>query len=98
MAGHMGDERVTLQNLEVVSTDDSEGLIFVKGGVPGAAGGWVLIQDAAKRARPDDAPYPAQLRGSSTAEDTAEAAPAEAAEEAAPADEPAADADTEKKD
>jgi large subunit ribosomal protein L3 len=93
MAGHMGDERVTLQNLEVVSTDDAAGLIFIKGGVPGAPGGWVYVRDASKRARPDDAPYPAQLRGG------AESAPAEnvpAAE--TPAEETAAEAVTEKKD
>ena len=36
MAGHMGDERVTVQNLKVVSVDASRGLIMVKGGVPGA--------------------------------------------------------------
>jgi large subunit ribosomal protein L3 len=94
MAGHMGDERVTLQNLEIVSTDDSAGLIFIKGGVPGAAGGWVYVRDAAKRARPDDAPYPAQLRGT---EEAAADGPAEAATET-PAEETAAEADTEKKD
>lgn len=35
MAGHMGDERVTVQNLKVVAIDASKGLIMVKGGVPG---------------------------------------------------------------
>ena len=91
MAGHMGDERVTLQNLEVVSTDDAAGLIFIKGGVPGAPGGWVYVRDASKIARPDDAPYPAQLRG------TTENAAADAPATETPTEEPAAEADTEKK-
>ncbi len=105
MAGHMGAERVTLQNLEVVSTDEAEGLIMLRGGVPGAAGGWVYVRDAAKKDRPEDVPYPAALRGSGEAAAEAEAAPAEeAAPEETPADEapaaePAAGADdSEKKD
>ena len=58
MAGHMGDERVTVQNLEVVSTDTGKGLIMVKGAVPGAPSGWVLIRDAVKAPPGDDAPFP----------------------------------------
>ena len=53
MAGHMGDERVTTQNLEVVQTDKDRGLILVRGAVPGAKGGWVLVRDAVKRALPE---------------------------------------------
>src|SRR6185369_1920237 len=48
MAGHMGDERVTTQNLQVVRTDASEGIILVRGAVPGAKGGWLLVRDAVK--------------------------------------------------
>src|SRR3546814_13841911 len=48
MAGHMGDVRVTTQNLMVVSTDVERGLILVRGAVPGSDGGWVLIRDAVK--------------------------------------------------
>jgi large subunit ribosomal protein L3 len=79
MAGHMGDRRITTQNLQVVSTDGEKGLIFVRGAVPGAPGGIVLISDAVKRAMPKDLPMPAQLRGSdaTTSEPTAES-PAEA--------------------
>jgi large subunit ribosomal protein L3 len=62
MAGHMGDRRVTVQSLEVVSTDGERGLIMVKGAVPGAEGGWVLVQDAVKRPLPDGVPFPAALR------------------------------------
>jgi large subunit ribosomal protein L3 len=59
MAGHMGDRRVTVQNLEVVGLDKERGLVLVKGGVPGARGGYVRITDAIKRALPKEAPYPA---------------------------------------
>jgi len=52
MAGHMGDRRRTTQNLEVIRTDVERGLIMVKGAVPGAEGGWVLISDAVKGAAP----------------------------------------------
>src|SRR5260221_5743248 len=59
MAGHMGVERVTVQNLKVVATDVDQGLILIKGAIPGAPGGWVRVTDAVKRARPKDAPFPA---------------------------------------
>ena len=62
MAGHMGGDRVTTQNLKVVATDAARGLIMVSGAVPGSAGGYVLVRDAAKRARPKEAPFPAALR------------------------------------
>lgn len=48
MAGRMGGERVTVQNLEVVDVDTSNGLILVKGAVPGANGSVVLIRSAVK--------------------------------------------------
>ena len=48
MAGHMGQTRVTTQNLEVVSTDDDRGLILVKGAVPGSKGAWIIVRDAVK--------------------------------------------------
>ena len=48
MAGRMGNERVTSQNLEVVRIDPERNLIAVKGSVPGAKGGLVMIRDAAK--------------------------------------------------
>ncbi len=44
MAGHMGDERVTVQNLEVISVDLEAGVLSIKGAVPGARGGLLLIQ------------------------------------------------------
>ena len=48
MAGHMGDERVTVQGLEVVRIDEDKGLILVKGSVPGANGTDVIIKPTAK--------------------------------------------------
>lgn len=61
MAGHMGNSRVTIQNLEVVSTDTNRKLILVKGAVPGAKGSWVLMRDAIKSSLPANVPIPAGL-------------------------------------
>ncbi|MBV8092648.1 MAG: 50S ribosomal protein L3 [Acetobacteraceae bacterium] len=63
MAGHLGDERVTTLNLEVAAVDPEKGLLMVRGAVPGANGGYVLVRDAVKRARPEGVPYPAALAG-----------------------------------
>ncbi len=73
MAGHMGVQRVTMHNLKVVATDGERGLILVKGAVPGAKGGWVLVSDAVKRSLPDEALFPGALRGEKeAAEETPE--------------------------
>lgn len=48
MAGHMGDRQVTKLNLKIHSIDESKGLIFVKGAVPGSRQGIVYIRDAIK--------------------------------------------------
>jgi len=48
MAGHMGDERVTTQNLEVVRIDAERNLLLIKGAVPGANGGQVSVRPAVK--------------------------------------------------
>ena len=77
MAGHMGQTRVTTQNLEVVSTDVDRGLILIKGAVPGSKGAWILVRDAIKSPIPEAAPRPAALRSASngaTAEATNEGA------------------------
>ncbi len=81
MAGQMGRERVTTQNLQIVSTDAERGLILVRGSVPGAKGGWVFLRDAIKRQLPDGVPFPGAFR-----------AP-EGAQADAPAEEPAGEAD-----
>jgi large subunit ribosomal protein L3 len=59
MAGHLGVERITTQNLVVAGHDAERGLLLIKGAVPGSAGGYVLVRDAVKRARPAEAPFPA---------------------------------------
>jgi large subunit ribosomal protein L3 len=61
MAGHMGDKQRTQQNLEVVRTDAARGLIFVKGSVPGAKNGWLLVRDAVKLPVPEGAPFPGAI-------------------------------------
>ena len=61
MAGHMGDERVTVQNLKVVSVDADKGLMMVKGGVPGSENGWVYVTDAVKKVSSVKLPMPAGL-------------------------------------
>ncbi len=92
MAGQLGNERVTTQNLEVVETDVDRGLILVKGAVPGAKGGWVFLRDAVKRKLPEGVPYPGAFKAPDTpaAEDAAPDTPAAdevAAAPEAPADE-----------
>ena len=48
-AGHMGDDRVTAQGLKVVLVDAERNLIAVRGAIPGAKGGLVLIKEARKQ-------------------------------------------------
>ncbi len=107
MAGQMGNERVTTLNLRVVKTDVERGLIMVRGAVPGAKGGWILLRDAVKKALPEDAPVPGAFRGGQggdakpKAEDegvseTPEAAEAPAEDNAESAEAPAAEAAPEK--
>ena len=67
MAGHMGDRRITTQNLKVVRTDVERGLIMVEGAVPGAKGGWIQIKDAVKKAAPKGAAVPGSFKAASAA-------------------------------
>jgi large subunit ribosomal protein L3 len=62
MAGHLGVEQVTTQNLRVVQTDVARGLILVEGSVPGFAGGWISVRDAVKKPLHKDAPLPGKFR------------------------------------
>lgn len=50
LAGHLGHERVTIQNLTVVKVDVENNLIAIKGAIPGPKGGIVVIADAVKKA------------------------------------------------
>ncbi len=63
MAGHLGQDRITTLNLEVAAVDADRGLLLIKGSVPGAKGGYILVRDAVKAERPADAPFPAALAG-----------------------------------
>jgi large subunit ribosomal protein L3 len=76
MAGHMGTNRVTIQNLEVVRIDAARNLVLVRGAVPGAKGAWLELKDAVKGVKVDAVPTPAVLRGVSKIEaDVSDAAP-----------------------
>lgn len=68
MAGHMGDVRVTTQNLKIVSTDDDRGLILIRGSVPGSKGSFVMVTDAVKKSVPEAAPFPAGIRAGTAAD------------------------------
>jgi large subunit ribosomal protein L3 len=87
MAGHMGADRVTTQNLRVVQLDVERGLVLVEGSVPGHAGNWIFIRDAVKKALPADAPKPGKFR---LAEAAAE--PAVETQAPAPAETPSSEA------
>ncbi len=84
MAGQMGNARTTVQNLEVVATDSERGVILVKGGVPGAKGGYLTVRDAHRHPLPEGVPFPAAIRGQG---EEAPAEPEEAPAEEAPAEE-----------
>lgn len=62
MAGHLGDERVTTQNLVIAKIDKERGLVMVRGAVPGSKGGWVVVRDAVKKAAHADAPKPGAFK------------------------------------
>ena len=83
MAGHLGNERVTTQNLQVVAVDEEDNLILVKGPVPGSKNGWVLVRDAVKKPLPKEAPKPAGLKAQKAQAAAQDASDAPAAENAA---------------
>ncbi|MGE0424368.1 MAG: 50S ribosomal protein L3 [Reyranellaceae bacterium] len=68
MAGHLGVERVTTQNVKVVSTDEAKGLILIQGAVPGHNGAYVLVRDASKRKAPKDLPFPGAVKAAAAEE------------------------------
>ncbi len=67
MAGQMGNETVTVQNLKVFGIDAAENLIFVEGAVPGANGTFVLVTDAIKKEH-KDLPVPTMVATAPQAE------------------------------
>ena len=103
MAGHMGNERVTTQNLQVVSVEAEKDLLLIKGAVPGPKNGFVVIQHAVKGQK-RGGPIPVVLRPAGASEAAVALAPEEPAvideqvEEAAaqeqPIQEPAAEETT----
>jgi large subunit ribosomal protein L3 len=83
MAGHLGVEQITTQNLTVVAIDEARNLVLVKGAVPGVDSGYVKIVDAEKKARHPQAPYPAlKVEAAKQEAPAAEQAPAAEAPEA----------------
>lgn len=95
MAGQMGNETVSVQNLKVFGVDEAENLIFVEGAVPGSNGTFVMISDAVKKEQ-KDLPVPTKAQEVKVQESVAEApkvedaAPvAEVVAESAPAEDPA---------
>ncbi|QGN54345.1 50S ribosomal protein L3 [Novosphingobium sp. Gsoil 351] len=83
MAGHMGDKQRTQQNLEIVRTDVPRGLLFVKGSVPGAKNGWLLVRDAVKLPAPEGLPFPGAILEKKSSHPEHEEAPAGMVEAAA---------------
>jgi large subunit ribosomal protein L3 len=73
MPGHMGQERVTTQNVKVVKTDVERGLIMVQGSVPGAKGGWIMIKDAVKKPAPKGVATPGSFKPAAEVAAAAEA-------------------------
>lgn len=67
MAGHLGQETVTTQNLTIVRVDSERGLLYIKGSVPGSEGSYVKVRDAIKKAVPADAPKPAAVKSAKAA-------------------------------
>jgi large subunit ribosomal protein L3 len=92
MAGHLGSDQITTQNLKVVAVDVEDQLILIEGSIPGADGGWIMVSDAVKKALHKDAPKPAGLKKDGVAKAEAPAPEAPAAEAA-----PAPEASEEKK-
>ena len=87
MAGHLGQETVTQQNLTIVRIDVERGLILVKGAVPGHDGSYLKVRDAIKKAQAD-LPFPGAFKtaGAPKAEEAASQPAETPAEEVAVAE------------
>ncbi|HNX10855.1 MAG TPA: 50S ribosomal protein L3 [bacterium] len=80
MGGHMGDEQVTTRNLEVVSIDEANNILYIKGALPGATNSLVIVKGAGelKIAQPQEAVAPVEVNEEvvvTASEDVVEAAP-----------------------
>jgi large subunit ribosomal protein L3 len=62
MAGHLGHNTVTIQNLKILKIDQENELIFIKGSVPGKKGTLLTIRDAVKKSLPSTALFPASFK------------------------------------
>ena len=52
MPGHMGDERITIQNLRILQVRQEDGVIVVSGAIPGAKGSNVIVRPCIKKKKP----------------------------------------------
>jgi large subunit ribosomal protein L3 len=68
MPGHMGDRRITTQNVKVVKTDVERGLIMIQGSVPGAKGAWIMVKDAVKKPAPANVALPGSFEAAAAGE------------------------------
>jgi large subunit ribosomal protein L3 len=55
MPGHMGDDRITVQNLSIVQVREAEQLLLIRGAIPGCNGGYVIVRPAKKKPLPTEA-------------------------------------------
>lgn len=65
MAGHLGQERITTQNIPVAGIDEARNLVFLAGSVPGANGDYIIVRDAVKKIQ-KDLPLPGGFRAANT--------------------------------
>ncbi|MDR2685232.1 MAG: 50S ribosomal protein L3 [Rickettsiales bacterium] len=81
MAGQMGAEKVSVQNLKVFGCDLEDNLLFIEGAVPGAKGSYIIVADAVKKEMPKDLPMPTLMKKVETAPVIEESPVAEVAAE-----------------
>ncbi|WP_449395924.1 50S ribosomal protein L3 [Devosia riboflavina] len=68
MPGHMGDRRITTQNVKVVKTDVERGLLLIQGSVPGSKGAWIMVKDAVKKPAPANVALPGSFEAAAAGE------------------------------
>lgn len=85
MPGHMGDERVTVQNLQVMQVRETEKVILISGAVPGPNGSYVVIRPAIKNPAAQIAKHPEQVKKGQAPKRPEAAKKPEAAAKPAPA-------------